>query len=197
MQSVSVRTTSDLEPPVAPDPLVAARPCGPEIDVTQGLWGLATATFTRDRRHRYRLSRVWDDSLMRVNFVMLNPSTADAFKLDPTVRRCMGFATSWGAGACEVTNAYALRSTDPKGLKAVEDPVGEHNDDAIVAAATDADLVIAAWGVHAVYLGREDSVRRLLCDAGVKVHYLRLTKDGHPGHPLYVPGDIKPMVWPL
>lgn len=178
-----------------PDPVLAACPVGVHVDTAQGRWGLATATFDSARAYRFRLSRVWDPAGLRVNFCMLNPSIADALVLDPTIRRCVGFAQLWGMGALEVTNAFALRSTDPAGLRRVADPVGEGNDAAIVAAARAADLVVVAWGVHATYQDREARVRALLRDAGVSVHALRLTKDGHPGHPLYVPADTPPAVW--
>lgn len=182
-------------PAPAPDPVIAADPVGSEIDTEHGTWGLATATFDRSRAYRFRLSRVWDASLPRVNFVMLNPSTADAFTLDPTVRRCVGFARAWGAGALEVTNCFALRSTDPAGLKRVDDPVGPGNDAAIVAAARAAGVVVAGWGVHAELGGRGAVVRALLADAGVALHHLRLTKAGHPGHPLYLPAAVTPVRW--
>lgn len=165
------------------------------VDEAVGEWGRATAVFSPDRRHRYLLTRTWDDTLPSVNFVMLNPSTADAFALDPTNRRCVGFAQSWGFGAMVTTNVFAFRSTDPKGLRAVVDPVGPGNDDAIVEAATSCDLVVAAWGVHASIGGRGDAVRALLAEHGVALDVLRLTKDGHPGHPLYVPGSTRPTPW--
>lgn len=74
------------------------------------------------------------------------------------------------------------------------DPVGPGNDAAIVAAARSAD-VVAAWGVHARFGARNAEVLELLADAGVSLHYLRLTKDGLPGHPLYVPGNTLPTMW--
>lgn len=178
-----------------PDPVIAAAPVGELVDTEQGKWGLATATFDTTRTYRYRLSRVWDPTKPRVNFLMLNPSTADAFNLDPTVRRCIGFAHNWDAGALEVTNAYALRSTDPAGLRHVDDPVGVDNDAAIIAAAQAADLVIAAWGPHATYQDREQNVRHLLDEVGVELHTLVLTKHGHPGHPLYIAADTAPVLW--
>jgi hypothetical protein len=138
---------------------------------------------------------VWDASLQRVNFVMLNPSTADAFQLDPTVRRCMGFARHWGFGQVEVTNIFAFRSTDPRGLKTSPDPVGSGNDDAIVEAASRADLVIAAWGTHGVLNGRSDAVWELLSAAGVSLYALRVTAHGLPSHPLYLPADASPLAW--
>lgn len=190
----AVTTLFDLPAP-APDPTIAAAPVGEVTDTEQGPWGLGTATFDPTRRYRYRLSRIWDPDRGRVNFLMLNPSTADAFTLDPTVRRCVGFARTWGYGALEVTNVFALRSTDPAGLRQVTDPIGPGNDNAILAAAQAADLVVAAWGVHATHLGRDTQVRSLLTAAGVDLHHLRLTKDGHPGHPLYVPGATTPTRW--
>jgi hypothetical protein len=181
------------DPP--PDPVVAAAPGGELVDVAEGDWGVATATFDAYRRYRFRLSRVWDAAGPRVNFVMLNPSTADAFGVDPTVRRCLGFAQRWGAGALEVTNCFAFRSTDPSALRCADDPVGHCNDDTIVAAATRADIVVAAWGVHAV-LGRRDvAVRMLLAGAGVELQVLAFTKDGHPRHPLYLPAATDPQPW--
>jgi hypothetical protein len=43
--------------------------------------------------------------------------------------------------------------------------------------------------------GRSDAVRELLRKAEVSLHVLRLTKAGHPGHPLYVAGDTVPTLW--
>jgi hypothetical protein len=130
-----------------------------------------------------------------VNFLMLNPSTADAFQLDPTNRRCVGFAMAWGYGSIVTTNIFGFRSTDPTALRRSTDPVGTQNDAAILRASAQADLVIAAWGVHGEYLGRGAQVRSLIEKSGVSMHILRLTKAGHPGHPLYVSADTAPMRW--
>lgn len=43
--------------------------------------------------YRYTLTRVWDAALPTITFVLLNPSTADAEQLDPTLRRCVSFVT--------------------------------------------------------------------------------------------------------
>lgn len=190
------RCESPPEAAPGPDPVLAARPVGTEIDTARGPWGLATATFDRTRRYRFRLSRVWDPGRPRVCFVMLNPSTADALVLDPTVRRCAGYAQDWGFGAFEVTNVFALRSTDPTALRQVEDPVGPGNDDAILTAALAADRVICAWGTHATHRGRHTEVNGLLRGAGVTTEVLRLTKEGLPGHPLYLPRSATPIPAP-
>jgi hypothetical protein len=126
---------------------------------------------------------------------MLNPSTADAFQLDPTNRRCVGFAQTWGFGALVTTNIFAFRSTNPAGLRTANDAVGPENNKMIVAAAKNADLVIAAWGTYGELQDRNNAVRGMLTEAGIELHKLRLTKAGHPGHPLYVAGDILPTLW--
>lgn len=164
-------------------------------DQSEGPWGRATATFSADRKHRYLLTRTWDDTAPTVNFLMLNPSTADAFQLDPTNRRCVGFAHAWGYGSMVTTNIFAFRSTDPAGLRKAEDPIGPENDEAIVNAATNADLVIAAWGTHGEFEDRGNTVRDLLEREGLELHVLRRTKAGHPGHPLYVAADTPPRRW--
>ncbi|MEX1218154.1 MAG: DUF1643 domain-containing protein [Acidimicrobiales bacterium] len=164
-------------------------------DEADGDWGRATATFSADRLHRYRLTRIWDDTAPLVNFLMLNPSTANALQLDPTNRRCMGFAQNWGYGGVVTTNIFGFRSTDPKGLRTAVDPVGPDNDEFIIGAARSCNLVVAAWGTHGELHGRGVQVRALLRNVGVELHTLRLTKAGYPGHPLYVSASACPSVW--
>lgn len=164
-------------------------------DTAVGAWGQGSATFSADRVHRFTLTRIWDPSAPIVNFLMLNPSTADAFSLDPTNRRCVGFARDWGFGGLVTTNLFALRSTDPAGLRTAADPIGEGNDEAILDAAGAADLVVAAWGVHGSLHGRGDQVVELLDRQGIALSTLRRTRDGHPSHPLYLPADLTPTPW--
>lgn len=124
-------------------------------------------------------------------FVGLNPSTADETNDDPTIRRCIGFAKAWGFSGLVMTNLFAFRATDPKDMKRAADPVGTENDETLVKLAACCGLVVAAWGAHGSYRGRDREVRALLPN----LHYLKLTKDGHPSHPLYLPGDLTPQLW--
>lgn len=150
------------------------------------------ATFSPCREYRYRLWRRWDASRPSVCWVMLNPSTADEETNDPTVERCSRRALSWGYGAIEVVNLFALRSTDPKYLARHADPVGPGNDEAILAAARGAGLVICAWGEHGNLGRRGRTVSSLLADAGLAAHALKLSKSGQPCHPLYLPYSLQP-----
>ena len=147
--------------------------------------------------YRYNLFRWWTEDpadTRFVNFIMLNPSTADATQDDPTIRRCVHYAYSWGYSRMVVTNLFALRSTDPKVLMKHRDPVGPENDQHLVHWARSAALVVCAWGNEAPGK-RADRVWQLL--AGVPLHYLRLNETGHPAHPLYLPANLRPLSWAL
>ena len=82
---------------------------------------------SQDNKYRYQLSRIWDERKPTVLFIMLIPSTADADIDDPTIRRVVNIAKSWGYGGVFVGNLYAFRSTDPKGLQYTDNPIGEDN----------------------------------------------------------------------
>lgn len=142
-------------------------------------------------RYRYTLGRRWGDG-GTVGFLMLNPSTADARKDDPTLRRCIGFARDWGYGGVTVANLYAYRATKPADLWKAADPIGPANDAHLTAVADGCDLLVAAWGAHA----KPDRVAAVLALPGMnRLHALALTASGQPGHPLYLRGDLVPQPW--
>ena len=85
---------------------------------------MGTARISRCKRYRYELTRTWDEAAGTCAFVCLNPSTADARVDDPTLRRCIGFAKSWGYGRVVMLNAYAYRATDPAEMLAASNPIG-------------------------------------------------------------------------
>lgn len=158
-----------------------------------------TAWISADERYRFDLTRRWGRSERLATFVMLNPSTADASQDDPTIRRCIGFAKSWGCHGLRVVNLYAYRATQPRDLWLADDPVGYENHAMVeyairTATALDAPLV-AAWGAHA----RPKRVAEVLAYArsvGAQFTALKVTKAGAPGHPLYIRADAALSPWP-
>lgn len=132
----------------------------------------------------------------RILFVMLNPSTANATHNDPTLRRCLGFASDWGFGSLELCNLFAYRATEPAILKRVRDPVGPDNDSYICTAAKRANAIIVAWGTRGTLLGRAEQVTKLLARTQ-SLLCLGVTKDGAPRHPLYVPRTVTPVPFKL
>jgi len=151
---------------------------------------ISTATLSAYRTYRYSLTREWGSGFA-VLFVGLNPSTADETLDDPTIRRWVSFAREWGYARLHMANLFAFRATDPRDMKNATDPVGPENDKQLLTLANDSILTVAAWGVHGTFGGRHKAVRQML----PRLHYLRLTKDGHPGHPLYLPKTLRPVEW--
>ena len=150
------------------------------------------AHFSRCRTWRYALWREWAHARARVMLIGLNPSTADAQRDDPTIRRCIGFARDWGFGGVWVLNLFAFRATEPADLKAAADPVGPRNDWWLRRVALQSGRIVACWGNHGAFLGRSTRVRALLGD---RLEIIRLNASGEPAHPLYLPKGLEPMPW--
>lgn len=173
----------------------------------------AGAVISEDGLYRYRLWRTWNpDLLIRIKpvlFVMLNPSVADATEDDATLRRCIDFAKTWGYGGCELVNVYGLRSTDPKGLWKVADPVGPLNLDFIERTARTCDRIVCAWGTHAGAVQVLSTVQVLqrawpdkrnhaadTSSPGRRaLWHLGLTGNGQPRHPLRLSRTTERVMW--
>lgn len=151
-----------------------------------------SATFDARRIYRYELWRRWSSGNRYVNFICLNPSTADENTDDPTVRKCVKFAYSWGYDALCITNLFACRATDFNNAKKTLDPIGYGNDRHILNIARGASLIVCAWSRHGAFDNRAAAVRRLLYN--FDLHYLRITV-GQPWHPLYLPDSTRPSRW--
>lgn len=156
------------------------------------------AVFSPCRTWRYSLTRSWvkrEQGLERKRLVVigLNPSTADETQDDPTIRRCIGFAKSWGFDGLLMVNLFAFRSTDPRGLPAERDrAIGPENDH-YLSAITKCRQTLCAWGAHGELHGRAKEVFLKLANAGRALLHLGVTKAGHPSHPLYIPASRKPL----
>lgn len=138
--------------------------------------------------YRYCLWRQWTENAGEyVVFIGLNPSTADETIDDPTIRRCIGFTRQWGYNALCMVNLFAFRATQPGDLKKVRDPVGALNDKFLRSLIGRASRVVACWGNHGSYQGRDAHVRRLIRTG----ECFGLTKASAPRHPLYVRYDKK------
>lgn len=151
------------------------------------------AVISDDQKYRYTLYREWEEDpfagIRVLNFVMLNPSTADASIDDPTVRKCVGFAKLNGFNAIRITNLFALRATDPKVLQQEHvnfgsDIVGPLND-GYVRELPPEETIVVAWGsTFADKPWVQNRVRKTIELLNRKLWCLGKTKDGHPGHPV-------------
>ena len=150
-----------------------------------------SATFSRDGKYRYTLTRLWGSEGTSVLFICLNPSTADAYQDDPTVRRLIGFAQTWGFDEMTVANLFAYRATDPKRLKLIDDPVGPYNDKQLKLLYEACDMTIFPLGNHGSLKNRSSEVIKMLGPA----FCLGKTKLGEPKHPLYLPKKAERIVY--
>lgn len=149
-----------------------------------------------------------------LGFVMLNPSTADASKDDPTIRRCLAFAREWGFGRLMVRNLFPYRATSPEDLWAwlavVDqdelDDIQGRNRILLGSLASKCEYTVVAWGSTMptgkhIARGRYDLARlcaedRLARNAKPgRLVCLGTTRDGHPRHPLYVSKRVRAARW--
>ncbi len=154
---------------------------------------LGKAEFSPCKKYRYSLERVLSTQPRTIAWIMLNPSTADADKDDPTIRRCMGFSRQWGYGHMLVGNVFALRATSPEEIYKSEDPMGLDNWKHLGEISYRADKTIVAWGNHGSHLNQGLRVLEFLKSEGFLVYCLGTTKSGQPKHPLYIPSDCELM----
>jgi hypothetical protein len=170
---------------------------------------VATATvFSPCRKYRFTLWRDWDSDLLTgcsddlpnsdkyVQFIGLNPSTADETINDPTIRRCVDFSKRWGYGAFCMTNIFPFRATDPNDMMEHAEPAEMRIENAkwVERIAEGAGLIICAWGKHGSHLKRgEKFIEHLRDIKQFNVHHLGLNGDGSPKHPLYLKSTTRPI----
>jgi len=142
--------------------------------------------------YRYVLIRKWGDG-PSLNFIMVNPSTADANLDDATIRKCIGFAKMLGYKSIIVTNLYALRSKDVKDLKCKANGalhIHAENKKHVQEQMVKADAVIVAWGSRDKMpkTSRDKVIRHVSImanDNDVVLYRLGgVTKSNDPRHPL-------------
>lgn len=138
---------------------------------------------------RYVLSRAWAKG-PQVCWIMLNPSSADDKKDDPTIRSCIKHSKRLGFGSLIVVNLYPFRTASPRECQEIAeedygaalrywDELGT-NQDIIQDEAQTADKVIAAWGQSTW----DDNWIDEMVDGIRPLYCLGTTKSGAPKHPL-------------
>jgi hypothetical protein len=142
--------------------------------------------------YRYALGRLWDPTRpVDLTWCMLNPSTADGTKDDPTIRQCIAFAQHWGFGGMSVVNLFAYRTPNPRDLLTVEDPVGPDNDLILATLMTRYHAVVTAWGSGATKLSKiaTQQIAKVAELAEGRMWCFGVNASGHPSHPLYIARD--------
>ncbi|MEG9528259.1 MAG: DUF1643 domain-containing protein [Hyphomicrobiales bacterium] len=174
-----------------------------------------SANLSRCGAHRFTLTRTWSLEGGHVCFIGLNPSTADHRQDDPTVRRWIRSARSWGYGGFTAVNPYPLRTSSPAECRAwaqymvngpdwyARDVIHFSNLPTLVRAAKAAALVVACWGAGAWDPEFVDHVFEEITTGEAPwpdVHCFGLTADGSPIHPMArgrsrIPDHAQPVLW--
>lgn len=156
-----------------------------------GFPSLSGADFSADRLHRLLLWRIWSPAPGKLlGFLMLNPSSADETRDDPTTVRNCARARALGYAGVVQANVYTYRTPSPAVLKAQgypgkpSEPLGGRTLGRLAEACPD---VVVACGAHARATDFDHAVLELL-GAGPRrprLLHLGLTKNGLPRHPLH------------
>ena len=152
---------------------------------------IPSAVLSADGEQRYLLTRrTRGGNALLVNFIMLNPSTADAESDDQTIRRCKGFARSWGFKYMAVTNLWSYRTPNTAELFValpLSPKMDTRNLAVVELVARAADQTILAYGNEGGRCQRDERILAILRKAKVKPKALGVTVKGFPYHPVRRP----------
>lgn len=139
------------------------------------------AEFSDCGKYRYKLWRIWDDSLPKVMCIGLNPSTANEDKDDATISILKRMLPILGYGGFYMMNCWAFITSDPKLLQ-VNPMSDEWNNNLLtVTAASCADVIFAYGGFKIIkQTGRDKELMEMFPNAKC----FAKSKDGSPIHPL-------------
>lgn len=163
------------------------------ISIPKGHQIWKRARISEDGLHRYSLSRIWSSSPM-ILFIGVNPSTADEFKDDRTIMKCIKFAETWGYGGMYMGNLFSFRTKDTKILlKNRANAIGPECDERLVQMILLSKTVVCAWGSWKFLGDRPAQILQMIEDPKC----LYINKDGQPKHPLYCAGslELKPYIY--
>ncbi len=147
----------------------------------------SSAVISPCERYRYVLRRRWAEGGKTLLWILINPSTADASKNDPTVKKGAGFSQRWGFNALVFANLFAFRSTDARGLlEPGLDIIGPQNDHWLDLLIGEHEHVILAWGAHHPQLveKRMPSLVEIMGKHKRTAWCLGTSQRGQPLHPL-------------
>lgn len=139
--------------------------------------------------HRYYLYRIWNNELPIIKYIGLNPSTANATKDDPTIRKLIHITDFNGYGGFYMFNLFTIVSPDPSVLHDGVDDL-KKNIQYIQRLGKTIDIVFC-WGNFKTY-GRDNVLKELYPDAYV----LGTNQSGSPKHPLYLPNETRIIKYP-
>lgn len=141
----------------------------------------AGAVFSKDRKYRYSLWRIWNTDKPLMMVIGLNPSKADENILDNTTKKIAKIADYNGFGGFYMMNCFAYVSTDP--AKLIADENDTINMRLLKFVSKKCQDVVFAWGDFKIisHIGISNKIMNMFPEAKA----LDINKSGSPKHPLY------------
>lgn len=137
------------------------------------------AEFSECGKYRYKLWRIWDDTLPLAMCIGLNPSTANSDKNDPTINILIRMLSKLGYGGFYMMNLFAVISSNPDYLLTCENPIGD-NESKLKEVESLCSDVIVCWGS---FKQATDRIKHVLPNYP-KAKCFGISKGGAPLHPL-------------
>lgn len=144
------------------------------------------AIFSDCHKYRFVLWRVWDNSLPKLMFIGLNPSTANEIKPDATITRLIGLVKHFRYGGFYMLNLFTFISAHPLDLLTCENPTFQANE-FLNLYAEKSEKIVFAWGNFKQAKERSKEVINMFPGA----YCLIKNMDGSPRHPLYIKSDVE------
>lgn len=142
------------------------------------------AVFSDDDKYRYSLIRVWENEGKKATVIMLNPSRANELKNDRTVMNLSNYLIDNKYRSMSIVNLYAYMTTYPSELKYRNPEFEKYNDEYIIKAARESDVVIIAWGSDcSKYKARKSEVENMLRPYKNKLKCFKDEQGRKPRHP--------------
>lgn len=160
------------------------------------------ATFSDDRKHRFTLERRWTGATELDPFALwigMNPSTADEYVDDTTVRRETTYTRTWKLHRYVKVNICSYRATNPYDILEAEiERMEKENLKRVLLHALDKRCrrVLLAFGnVPSPLVRSRNHLLKLLRKFDVEAECLGITKNGWPRHPSRLAHGIVPSIW--
>lgn len=148
------------------------------------------ARFSKDKKHRFALWRIWDEAKPVVMFIGLNPSKADGNADDPTIQSVERLSRFNGFGGFFMMNCFSFISTNPKHLVATQETYEQKlNDRFLILISAKCKEIVFAWGSFKIVrlFGRPSELAKMFPIAKC----ICKNNDGSPGHPLFKKEETK------
>ena len=147
----------------------------------------AGAEFSECGLYRYKLWRIWDESLPLVMYIGLNPSTANETSNDNTITKLCKISRHNGYGGFYMMNCYTYIATKPEKLIIDLDTNNKNNWLLKMIYESHCKDVVFAWGNFPIVVqnGRDKEMIAMF----PKALCLKINKNGSPKHPLYCKDD--------